>query len=62
MKILKYFAGSLIISSGIVLLVAIMMRAADAKAPAILTDNLLLTWIALAIVIMPFAKNIIRVE
>lgn len=62
MKYLKYFIGSLIISTGIVLVVAIMMRAADAKAPAIIGDNLLLTWIALAIVIMPFAKNIIRVD
>ena len=62
MKLLKYFIGSLIISFGILLVLAVMLRAAEIQVPDVIGDYLLIVWIGSAIVIMPFAKNIIRVE
>ena len=61
MKLLKYFIGSLIISFGILLVIGMMLRAAGAQAPNLISDHLLIVWIVLAIVISPFTKNIIRV-
>ncbi|MBT8142006.1 MAG: hypothetical protein HKN88_03455 [Gammaproteobacteria bacterium] len=62
MKYLKYFAGSLIISFGILLVVAVVVAAGEIKMPDNTGDYLLYIWIGIAIVIMPFAKKIIRVE
>ncbi len=62
MKLLKYFIGSLIISFGILLVLGVMLRAAGVQVPDVIGDYLLIVWVGFAIVIMPFAKNIIRVE
>lgn len=61
MKLLKYFAGSLIISFGILLVIGVVLRAAEVQVPDVIGDYLLIVWISLAIVISPFAKKIIRV-
>lgn len=61
MKLLKYFIGSLIISFGILLVIGVILRAAEVQVPDVIGDYLLVVWISLAIVISPFAKKIIRV-
>jgi len=61
MKLIKYFIGSLIISFGILLVIAVMVRAAEVQVPESISDKFLLIWFGLALVITPFAKNIIRV-
>ena len=61
MRILKYFVGSLIISFGILLILLIIVRAVSGGVPVEIANYLLLVWVALAIVILPFAKKIIRV-
>ena len=60
MKLLKYFAGSLIISFGILLVIAILLAGLRIEPPEDMADYLLFIWISLAIVISPFAKKIIR--
>jgi hypothetical protein len=61
MKILKYFAGSLIISFGLLLFLSILIRATGIGLPNEVSRYLLLIWVALAVFILPFAKKIIRV-
>ncbi len=60
MKFVKYFVGSLIISGGIVLLLAIFTRGMQLTVPGYIADHLLFIWIGLAVVISPFAPKIIR--
>ncbi|GJM08374.1 MAG: hypothetical protein DHS20C11_06500 [Lysobacteraceae bacterium] len=62
MKLLKYFAGSLIISFGILMVIVFIAVSFGVDAPQEILRYLLLTWVLLAICIMPFAKKIIRVE
>ncbi|MBN48818.1 MAG: hypothetical protein CMN85_04700 [Spongiibacteraceae bacterium] len=61
MKLLKYFAGSLIISLGIMMVLAILVRSLQIELPTDTARYFLLIWVSLAIVISPFAKKIIRV-
>lgn len=60
MKLLKYFAGSLIISFGIMFVVSILVRAFQIELPDNAARYGLAAWILLAIMILPFAKKIIR--
>lgn len=62
MKLVKYFVGSLIISFGVLMLLAIVLKAVEFSLPEVIASNLLWIWIGLALVISPFAKNFIRVE
>lgn len=62
MKLLKYIAGSLIISFGILIVLSIVLRAAGIELPNELSGNFFLMWIALGIVSLPFSKKIVRVE
>jgi hypothetical protein len=61
MKIIKYFVGSLIISFGILMVIGIAMAGLRINFPEGTGNYLLLIWISLAIVILPFSKKIIRV-
>ncbi len=61
MKLLKYFSGSLIISFGILLVIAILLMAIQVELPEYAARYLLIIWVSLAIVISPFTKKIIRV-
>ena len=61
MKFIKYIAGSLIISFGILLVVVIVLRALPFEAPKDIALYLGLAWILLAIVTYPLAKRIVRV-
>jgi len=61
MKFIKYIAGSLIISFGILLVVVILLRSLQLEAPKDITFYLGLAWVLLAIVIYPLAKKIIRI-
>lgn len=62
MKLLKYFAGCLIISFGLLMLIVFAAGAFGVDATNEILRYLLLAWVLLAICIMPFAKRIIRVE
>lgn len=62
MKLLKYFSGSLIISFGILMVIAMLVRSIGIDLPDGISRYLLLIWVSLAILLIPFAKKIIRVE
>lgn len=62
MKLLKYFSGSLIISLGLLIVLAIIVRAIGISLPPEISRYFLLAWVLLAIIIMPFTSKIIRVE
>ena len=61
MKLLKYFIGSLIMSFGVLIVAAVLLMALQIQLTEGLTRYFLLLWVLLAIVILPFAKNIIRI-
>lgn len=61
-KLLKYFVGSLIISFGFLMVLAIIMRGIGIQVPDEVSRYSLLIWGSLAVLILPWAKNIIRVE
>lgn len=61
MKLLKYYIGSLIISFGILMLLAIIMRAIGLSLPKEVEQYLLFIWLGLAVVLMPLAKKLVRV-
>ena len=61
MKILKYMAGSLIISFGILLVIIILLRSLQLEAPDGVAIYLGITWIVLAVLTYPLAKKIMRV-
>lgn len=60
MKLLKYFIGSLIISSCVLFVIALIMSSLQINLPEVVARYLLLIWISLAILLLPFAKRIIR--
>ena len=62
MKVLKYIAGSLIISFGAMFVLLILATASGLKTPNFITNYFFILWIVLAILILPFAKKIIRVN
>ena len=62
MKLIKYFVGSLIVSFGILLVLAIIVRSMGIDFPQEISRYLPLIWILLAVCIMPFASKIVRVE
>ena len=62
MKLLKYFTGSLIISFGILMVLAIMARGIGFEIPDELAHYAVLIWFGLAALILPWAKTLIRVE
>ena len=62
MKLVKYFVGSLIISFGVLMVLAIMARGIGVDIPDELASYAILVWLALAVLILPWAKNIVRVE
>jgi len=62
MKLIKYFFGSLIISFGILMVIAIIVRSFGIDVPHEISRYLLLIWVSLAILILPFAYKIIKVE
>ena len=61
-KFLKYCVGSLIISFGVLLVIAIIMRGIGIQIPDEVSRYSLLIWVSLAVLILPWAKKIIRVE
>lgn len=61
MKFVKYFAGSLIISFGVLLVAGMLLRAVQVELPEEVARYGLLIWVSLAVVISPFARKIIRV-
>ncbi len=61
MKFLKYMAGSLIISFGILLVMIILLRSLQLEAPDGVGLYLGITWIVLAVLTYPLAKKIMRV-
>lgn len=61
MKLLKYYIGSLIISFGILMLLAIIMRAIGLSLPKEVEQYLLFIWLGLAVILMPLAKKLVRV-
>lgn len=62
MQLLKYFIGSLIISFGILMVLAIIARGIGIEIPNELAHYAALIWVALAALILPWAKSIIRVN
>ena len=61
-KFLKYCIGSLIISFGVLMVLAIVMRGIGIQIPDEFARYSLLIWVSLAVLILPWAKKIIRVE
>ena len=61
MKFIKYMAGSLIISFGILLVVVILLRSLQLEAPEDIPLYLGIARISLAVVTYPLAKKIMRV-
>ena len=61
MKYIKYTAGSLIISFGIILVVLILLNALHIEPPEDIARYLGIAWILLAIATYPLAKRIVRV-
>ena len=61
MKYIKYTAGSLIISFGIILVVLILLNALHIEPPEDIATYLGIAWILLAIATYPLAKRIVRV-
>lgn len=61
MNILKYFAGSLIISFAILLVVAMVMVSIQISLPEAVSRYLLFIWLGLAVALLPVAKKIVRV-
>jgi hypothetical protein len=61
MKFLKYMAGSLIISFGILFVLIILLRSLQIQAPNDIFTYLGLAWVGLAIILYPVAKKFIRV-
>jgi hypothetical protein len=57
---MKYIAGSLIISFGILFVAAVVLMSLGVQVPEIVMKYLWLTWGSLAIIIYPLAKKIIR--
>jgi hypothetical protein len=57
---MKYIIGSLIISFGILLVLAIMLMFLELQAPAIVMEYVGLVWLALAVVTYPLARRIVR--
>ena len=57
---MKYIAGSLIISFGILFVAAVVLISLGMQAPEIVMKYLWLAWGLLAIAIYPLAKKIIR--
>ena len=60
-KVIKYIAGSLILSFGVLFVLVILLRSLQIEAPKDSALYLGSAWILLAIVIYPFAKKIVRV-
>ena len=60
MKLLKYYLGSLIISFGILLVLTVVLGSMQIKVSEVIINYLALIWALLAVVILPFAKKIIR--
>lgn len=61
MKLVKYFIGSLIISFGILLVIGLASAGLQLTLPTGVGDYILFIWIGLALLILPFAKKIVRV-
>lgn len=61
MKFVKTYIGCLIISFGILLVVAAILMAAGIKLPEVVAGYLLETWLLMALIIYPLARKIIRV-
>ncbi|MGH1470760.1 MAG: hypothetical protein ACRBCS_06175 [Cellvibrionaceae bacterium] len=61
MKLIKYFAGSLIISLGILIVMAIFTRAIGVTVPEEYSRYFIVVWVLLALLILPWARKIIRV-
>ncbi|MEM8843823.1 MAG: hypothetical protein AAGB35_02160 [Pseudomonadota bacterium] len=61
MKILKYFAGSLIMSFGLIVVCLLLVRAIGIGLPGDFASYLLIIWLLLAIFMFPLAKKIVRV-
>ncbi len=61
MKLLKYFAGSLIISFGVLIVIALIVRAIGIALPSEIARYLPVIWISLAIFLFPLSKRIVRV-
>jgi len=58
---MKYIIGSLILSSGIMLIIVVMIAALQLKTPP---ENLMqylgITWLVLAVIMYPLAKKVVR--
>ncbi len=61
MKLLKYFAGSLIISFGLLIVLLLIVRAVGIEMPHEFSRYMLLIWASLAVILLPLAKKIVRV-
>ncbi len=61
MKLLKYFAGSLILSFGVLMVLAIVIRAIGVNLPSEFARYLPIVWFLLAVLIFPLAKKVVRV-
>ena len=61
MKHIKYIAGSLIISFGIILVILLLLSSLHVKAPDDIATYLGVAWILLAVVVYPLAKRLVRV-
>ena len=61
MKLIKYIAGSLIISFGILLVAIVLLRSLQFDASDVTASHLGAAWVVLAIACYPVAKRIVRV-
>lgn len=61
MKLLKYYLGSLIISLGLIGVIAIVVASFQVQIPSSVAKYFVLVWLGLAVVLLPFAKKIMRV-
>ena len=57
---MKYIVGSFIISFGILIIVFFLMASMNLKAPEGSMKYIAIGWVALAAMVYPFAKKIIR--
>lgn len=61
MKYIKIYIGSLIISTGILIVAALLVRAIGVTLPAEVADYILVIWFSLAVIIYPLSIKIVRV-
>ena len=57
---MKYIAGSLILSFGVILVIVVMVAATEMKTPEKFMEYLGMAWLVLAIVMYPLARKIMR--